>query len=340
MADQSNKTDGSTLYHLLWNKPDLSVGLTPRTAIWKKNKATLWYYPSPVKKYKTPLFLIYSLINQAYILDLGPGYSMIEGFINQGYDVYLMDFGIPGYEDKHLTLEYYIVDYIQTGVRRALRHSGADDMTMIGYCLGGTLAVIYAALATEPIKNLILFAPPVDFNQMPYMSNWLKSLRQGDLKVDGLIDEYGIVSAKAMENMLRLITMPVNYSTYLHLLGRLNDEKYVEKWQRFNKWVKGHVPFAGAAMKDLINELIINNRLINNNLLIGSQHVHLKGITANLLVVSTEGDELITEEMIKPLLSRVASLDKTYKRMQGGHVSLVIKGRIPDFLAEWLQRRS
>lgn len=327
-------------FRSLWNKDDLKIGQTPRTAIWKRNKATLWYYRAPVKKHNTPLFLVYSLVNQAYILDLGPGTSMIEGFTEQGYDVYMLDFGIPGYEDKHLTLSHYVIDYIQTGVQRAIRHSSADEITIIGYCLGGTLAIMYAALASEPIKNLVLFAPPVDFSKVPSMDNWHKALKQGDLEVDDLIDEYGVVPARAMEAFFRIITGPVNVSPYLALLGRSNDKKYIERWKRFDKWVKDHVPFAGTALKELIHELVIDNKLIKNKLVIRKQKVNLKKIKANLFVISTEGDQLIPQEMIRPLMDKVGSKDKTYLNVKGGHVTLAIKGGIPDFLAEWLESRS
>ncbi|WP_237562805.1 alpha/beta fold hydrolase [Bacillus dakarensis] len=329
-------------FRSLWNKDDLKVGQTPRSAIWKRNKATLWYYPAAAKskKHQTPLFLVYSLVNQAYILDLGPGSSMIEGFTKQGYDVYMLDFGSPRYEDKHLTLGHYVIDYIQTGVQRALTHSSAAEITVIGYCLGGTLAVMYAALANEPIKNLVLFAAPIDFSKVPYMDNWHKALKEGDLKVDELIDEYGVVPARVMELFFRIVTGPVNVSPYLALLGRSDDQKYVERWRRFDKWVKDHVPFAGTALKELIHDLVIANKLIKNKLVIRKNKVNLKKIKANLFVVSTEGDQLIPEEMIRPLMDKVGSKDKTYKRVKGGHVTLAIKGGIPDFLTDWLESRT
>jgi polyhydroxyalkanoate synthase subunit PhaC len=338
--DDKRKPKGLKLFGSLSNQLDVPVGPTPRKAIWKRNKATLWYYPAPVKKSRTPLFLVYSLVNQAFILDLGPGASMIEGFTKEGYDVYLLDFGIPGYEDKHITLGDYIFDYIQTGVRRALRHSGAEDITVIGYCLGGTLALIYAAVAKEPIKNLILFATPVDIGEIPYMDKWANAIKRGDLKMNELIDEYGVIPAQVMEFWLRLITAPVNVTPYIALLGRMNDKNYIRKWKRFDKWVKGHVPFAGAAFKELINELLIKNNLIKSKLELRDKRVNLKKIKANLLVISTEADELIPEEMTKPLMPKVSSRDKTYKRVRGGHVSLAIKGGLPDFLTEWLQKRS
>mgnify|MGYP001954969195 CR=1 FL=1 len=90
----------------------------------------------------------------------------------------------------------------------------------------------------------------------------------------------------------------------------------------------------------MIHELVMNNKLIKSKLVIRKRTVDLKKIKANLLVVSTEGDQLIPDGMIRPLMSKVSSKDKTYKRVKGGHVTLAIKGGIPDFLAEWLEKRS
>ncbi|MFC0562469.1 alpha/beta fold hydrolase [Halalkalibacter alkalisediminis] len=180
------------------HRTELKVGQTPKELVWRKKKAVLWYYPTTQKKYKTPLFLVYSLINEAYILDLYPGMSMIEAFLKEGYDVYLLDFGKPGYEDKDLTLDDYIMKYIRREVVRALDHSGVCNLTMIGFCLGGTLATIYTAVATKEVKNLVLIAAPIDFEHSPVLKSWVKSLRRNELFADDLIDQYGVIPAKVV----------------------------------------------------------------------------------------------------------------------------------------------
>jgi polyhydroxyalkanoate synthase subunit PhaC len=324
----------------LWNEALPKVGQTPRMSIWNKNKATLWYYPATNKKFQTPLFLIYSLLNQPYILDLGPGLSMIEAFMNEGYDVYLLDFGIPGYEDKDFTLDYYIINYIETAVQRALRHSNDKSISVIGYCLGGTLATIFTSVTNIPIKNLILIAAPIDFSQSPQLTNWVNSLKNGELSLDELIDEYGLIPAKLVELSMKMMTSPISYSPYINLLTRAHDEKYVVKWLRFQQWVKGHIPFVGATLKQILNDLLKENKLINNKLIIQDRKVKLSHINSNLLVVSTSGDQIIPEELIKPIMNKVASNDKTYLRVKGGHVTLAIKGEIPEYLSEWIQERS
>ncbi|MDV2684624.1 alpha/beta fold hydrolase [Alkalihalophilus lindianensis] len=316
------------------------IGQTPRKAVWKKNKATLWYYPAKRKRFNTPLFLVYSLLNQSYILDLAPGMSMIEAFTKSGYDVYLLDFGKPGYEDGDTSLDDYILKYIKKGVERALHHSRTENLTVIGYCLGGTLALIFAALARESIKNLILFAPPLDFSEPPILSKWAEALKKEEISLDSLIDEYRVIPAKLVEFGMRTATSPFTFDKLLSRIGPQEDDVYSLKKQLVGEWVNGHIPFAGAALKQLMNDLGKENKLIKNKLKINGQKVDLRKLTTNLLVVSTTEDLIVPEEMTKPLMNIVASIDKTYKRVSGGHISLALKGEIPEFLSEWLEGRS
>lgn len=316
------------------------MGLTKKQAVWKKNKSTLWYYPPEDKKYSVPVFIVYSLINKPVLLDLGPGSSMIEHFLKEGFEVYVFDFGAPGYEDGDINLGDYIVEYIQTGVRRALRHSGSKEITVMGLCLGGTLAAMYASVAEEPIKNLILSTPLIDFNHLPEYDQWSNAIRKGDVNFDECLDAIQIVPGSLVNRGIRLTTSPIYFSNYLSLLSKADDPEYVAKWRRFNEWANDHVPFSGAALKQLINDLLKENKLIKGTLTIKKKKVLLRNIRANLLVVAGADDMLIPEEMITPVMELVSSEDKTYRLLRGGHTTINMTPRLPDYLAEWLPVRS
>lgn len=322
------------------NEPEPKVGNTPKQLIWKKNKSTLWYYPAVEKKYDIPLFFIYSLFNKPFILDLNPGSSIIEGLTKQGYDVYLLDWGTPGYEDKDISLDDYITDYLQKGVRRALRHSGAEEITIIGYCLGGTIASIYASIAEEPIRNLIIATVPIDFSVQAAPDKWVEGIRNGDFNIDRLFEVYGNLPPAFVNAMFRSISAPVYFTPYVSLLARANDEKFVERWRRLDKWTKEHVPFTGAAFKQLSNDLGRHNKLVKGELMVRGKKINLANIKANLLVVSSKYDHLIPEAQSLPIVDLVSSDDKTYKVVEAGHVSLAISGKFPAVLDEWLTSRS
>ncbi|WP_264804644.1 alpha/beta fold hydrolase [Cytobacillus sp. NCCP-133] len=321
-------------------QPGPEIGVTPRKAVWKKNKAVLWHYAPAQRKYKVPVFLIYSLVNQAFILDLGPKNSLIEALTNSGYDVYLLDFGIPGYEDKDLTMDDYIVHYIQKGVRRALFHSSADGITVMGFCLGGTFAAIYAAIAEEPIRNLILSVAPVDFSKVALFDQWAAALRDGDTDPNAILDAWGLIPAPAIKAGMRLVTSPLYFSPYLSLLSRADNEEYIHRWKRFNHWSNGHIPFAGAALKQILHDLGKENKFINGRLGIAGKKADPGNIKANLLAVASSHDRLVPKEQVLPIMDLVSSRDKQFHLLNGGHANLTSDGKVPGYLNEWLSVRS
>ncbi|PLT29377.1 alpha/beta fold hydrolase [Peribacillus deserti] len=321
------------------NGPLPEMGVTKRKAVWKKNKAVLWYYPPAEKKYRVPVFIIYSLINKPIILDLSPENSMIGSFVNEGFEVYLLDFGEPGYEDGGISISDYVSDYIQKGVRKALRHSSAKEITLYGTCLGGTLAAMYAAIAKEPVKNLILSTTPIDFSDPPGFDQWTEAIREGEVDVDEWLDAMQIVPGFLVNKGLDFVTFPIHFSHYLTLLSRVEDPNYVDKWRRIDHWTKDHIPLTGASIKQMTNDFVKKNKLVKGSIKIKNKKASLKNIKANLLVIAAENDSLVPEKMVKPIMELVSSRDKTYRLLAGGHTSFS-PGTFPPFLAEWLPERS
>lgn len=324
----------------LVNEGEPDVGSTPRTAIWKKNKASLWHYTPKEKKYEVPILIIYSLFNRSYILDLAPGMSTIEALIDKGYDVYLLDWGIPREEDSHLTFDHYIYDYIEKAVKRVLRHAEADEISLLGYCLGGTMAAMYTAIAKEPIKNLMVAATPVDFSEGALPSVWQEAVEKGDLCLDRYIDVHGNVPAKVVQAMFRMVSSPVYYSPYVNLFNRVLDDKYVYKWRRFNKWTDEHIPIAGETFRQLMNDFTKENKLVKGEMYLRGKRVDFANIHSNLLIVSSKNDHLVLEEQSLPLLELVSSKDKTIQYAKAGHVSLALTKEFPEMLDAWFKKRS
>src|SRR5260370_22700419 len=112
----------------------IETGRTPKEVIWTKNKAKLYHYVPMVKQqFLVPILLVYALINRPYILDLIPGNSFVEYLLGQGFDVYLLDWGIPGDEDKRLSFGHYVLDYLPRAVKKVLRTSQAKNFTLFAY---------------------------------------------------------------------------------------------------------------------------------------------------------------------------------------------------------------
>src|SRR5690242_4952505 len=172
------------------------VGQTPKDVVWQRGRTQLWHYRNDPDgyggvRYKPPLLVVFSLISRSFILDLTPGNSFIEQLLQAGFDVYMVDWGVPDERDAQNRLEDYVDDYIPAAVERVLELSGCDELNLFGYCFGGNLTLLYAAHHPEaPIRSLSVLATPVDFQKMGPMSD---IFRVGGLEVDAVLDENGNV---------------------------------------------------------------------------------------------------------------------------------------------------
>ena len=145
-----------------------AIAQTPKELVWTLNKAKLYRYVPVLpkeKRHPTPLLLVFALMNRPYILDLRRGYSFVEYMLNKGYDLYLLDWGVPGPEDKNLRFDDYTLDYMPRAIRKLKAISGVQEFSLLGWCIGAILTTIYAALrGEEGLRNLILLTAPLDFS--------------------------------------------------------------------------------------------------------------------------------------------------------------------------------
>ncbi len=79
-----------------------------------------------------PLLLIYGFVLKPYVFDLVPGNSLVEYLVEEGFDVYMLDFGISGAEDAGLSLEDFVLDFIHGAVEKVLETSGAEEISLFG----------------------------------------------------------------------------------------------------------------------------------------------------------------------------------------------------------------
>jgi polyhydroxyalkanoate synthase len=116
---------------------------------------------SKSRKPRPALVLIPSLINRFHILDLHPQHSFARFMHDAGYDVYLLDWHHDLTQALPTTLESSICDYILPLCAKIPQ----KHYHMLGYCMGGTLAIAAAQLNPGPIQSLTLLATPWDFHK-------------------------------------------------------------------------------------------------------------------------------------------------------------------------------
>ncbi|MEB3300191.1 MAG: alpha/beta fold hydrolase [Candidatus Sericytochromatia bacterium] len=320
------------------------VGQTPRHVVWRRNKAKLHRYEGQgERRHATPVFFVYALINKPYILDLQPGSSLIEYLVGEGHDVYLLDWGTPGEEDGGTTLSDIVTGLMPSAVRAALRCSGVERLTMFGYCQGGTLSAMYAALDEgRTLANLVLLTTPIDFADAGLYSNWLNP-EHAD--IDRLADSMKLVPAELLDFGAKLLKPFQNWvSPYVRLFESLDDEDFVESWRAMNGWVSDGIPMPAEVYRQWAKDFYQGNKLVRGEVMLGARRIDLARITCPLLVVHATLDHIVPTCQSTVVADLVGSTDVTVLPVKAGHVGVVVgKGARKNFFPQldaWLQVRS
>jgi polyhydroxyalkanoate synthase len=319
------------------------VGATPKEVVWRRGKAELWRYRNGTVRYGPPVLIVHSLVSRSYILDLRPGNSLIEYLTNAGIDVFLLDWGVPDELDADNDLERYVDWYLPRAVDAALRESGSDEVTMVGYCLGGVLAALYAAgHADAPVRNLILMATPVDYSEMGAM---VALLREGRLNAEDLVDDTGNVPADALYAGFYMQAPTTEVAQKATLLENLWNDEFVEGFSAMSQWARDHVPFPGAIFRQLVELLVRENALMTGSIRLGDRRVNLADARGNVLNAMAERDNVVPPAAVEPVMDLIGAPERREAlRLPGGHVTFgtgrsAVKHTMPR-LASWIIEHS
>ena len=233
----------ANLAEMVGNPTEPKTGQTPRQEIYRKNKSRLYRYESK-RTHATPILFVPNLgISRPYIFDLLPGGSFIEHMTRQGFDFYLLDWGVFGPEDNELNVEECVSKILPRMARKVLETSGTPQLSVLGYCMGAPISASFVAAYPEiPVKNFINMAGPIDFSKVGLFGLWLDKKY---FNVHRFVDTLGSVPADMVKAGFKLLKPTMDLTAGLNLWWNLWNDGYVEGFKALNKWANEYVAFPG-----------------------------------------------------------------------------------------------
>ena len=306
-------------------------------------KARLYRYESR-RAHDTPVLFVPNLgISRPYIFDLMPGASFVEHMTGQGFDFYLLDWGAFGSADVDPSAADCVADILPRMAAEVLRSSGADDLSVLGYCMGAPLSAAFVAGHPEiPVSNFVDMAGPIDFAQSGLFRRWLDAKYFDVERVVAALG--GAVPAPVIRAGFKLIRPTADASTYLNLWWNLWNDQYVEGFTALNAWANEYVAIPGAFFRQWVRDFYQQNKLYRGELRYGGRVVRLSDITCPLLAVGATQDYIAPPACVRALVDAVGSVDKEYIELPGGHISLIAgRGALRTCwprVSDWLATRS
>ncbi|MBI5571403.1 MAG: class III poly(R)-hydroxyalkanoic acid synthase subunit PhaC [Desulfomonile tiedjei] len=317
------------------------IATTPYEVVYQEDRVKLkHYYPIAETRFKTPLLVVYALINRETMLDLQPGRSVVQTFLKSGIDLYMIDWGYPTRKDKFLTIDDHVNGYMDNVVDFVRKKHKVPTINLMGICMGGTFSVIYSALHPDKVKNLITTVTPTNFDTDEGLLHiWMRHL-----DVDRLVDAFGNMPGDMMNfGFLLLNPARLVIDKYVGFLEHMDDRSFVENFVRMEKWIFDSPDVPGETFRQFIKDLYQQNLLIKNRLEIGDRRVDLGKITMPVLNFYGSFDHLVPPGACELLTSRVGSTDTEDVRLDTGHIGIYVSGKCQKEFApkivKWLQQR-
>jgi polyhydroxyalkanoate synthase subunit PhaC len=313
---------------------------TPSTIIYESGKVRLRHYAARgIIQHHTPLLLIYALIKRSFILDLQPGRSVIEILVNQGFDVYLIDWIPPTARDDWRGFDAYVNRDVANAARAVQIHYGAEQITVMGYCFGALLALMYTALHPAGVKNLITLTIPFDMSvrELP-MTQMMDSMSPEAAEMVAAI--HGNMPAWMINAQFQAMA-PIHHLLNKYVGRYRNSARpgYGEMFELMERWMSSDVPLAGQIFRE-VTSLGRENQLYRNEMMLGGRHVDVKSIACPLLNVVAELDDVVHPKSSLPLPDCVSSQDRRNLTFPTGHVGAAVSApalkKLWPEIARWM----
>lgn len=322
------------------NQPRIDA--TPKDLVWERGKAQLWHYRSAQIRHHPPLLLFMGLVSRPYVFDLLPGNSFVGRLLDGGFDVFLLDWGVPDELEADNTFETYVDGYLPRSIRAVRRRSRASEVTLVPYCMGVIFALLFAASRSDHgIRAIVALAPPIDFAKQGVMT---RPLRDGSVTPDLLIDDSGLVSPEVLRGFAQIRRPTGDAVHYASLWQRLADDDRLEGYLAMSQWVRDHIPMPGTAFRQMAEMFIQGNAFVEGTARIGGMPAVLADVDVPVLSVVAERDDVVPIDASRPLAQLIGNGRVTELVVPGGHAGIVV-GRVAaehtmPQLAAWLRLQS
>lgn len=332
-------------------RPDtlITTADTPYSILSDDGLVRLRFYAPAQVRHRVPFVIVPPLAINMLIYDLFPDRSLIRFLLDEGYPVYLLDWGSPTREHAHYTLSTYTRRLMPGLLAQVRQHSGQQELTLHGWSMGGGLALVYTALHGDPhIRNLITAGTAIDGHANGQMGRQYAAvnrlLRRAKLSLRQVPARWAFTPAWANVIGFKLSDPVGSLRGYLDLLRHLDDRDYVAQHATQGAFIDRLEAYPGGIIRDWTHSVWLKNEAGRGYITVGREPVALRRIKASLLCIAGENDTLANRDSCRPLMDLVGSTDTRMLVAPGGHTGIVSGSQAPETvwkpMVEWLATRS
>ncbi|GAB4394309.1 MAG: alpha/beta fold hydrolase [Kiloniellaceae bacterium] len=297
--------------------------------IWREGASRLLDYGAiaearkPTRGQVPTVLVVPSLINRAYVLDLTAERSLLRWLAGQGLRPLLMDWGCPGEAERGFTLTDYIAGRLERALDVVRADEGAEKPLVLGYCMGGLLALGLALRRQEDLSGLVLLATPWDFHaeNAPHSRMAAATLPL----VAPLLEATGEMSVDLLQALFSSLDPQLVVRKFL-AFGRLDpDSDKARDFVALEDWLNDGVPLTAPVARECLGQWYGENVTAQGRWRLAGHAVDPAELTLPALCIIPAQDRIVPPASAAALADAIPGAERLCPA--AGHIGMVVSAR-------------
>jgi polyhydroxyalkanoate synthase subunit PhaC len=304
------------------------IAATPGKVVMRNELVELIQYsPATPKVFAEPVIIIPAWIMKYYVLDLSASNSLVAYLVAKGHSVFMVSWKNPTASDRRLGMD----DYLRLGIRDTVdavsRIVPQQKIHSVGYCIGGTLlsiaAAMFAADGDKRLASVTLLAAQQDFSEPGELSVFISPSQLEML--EAVMSRTGVLKGEQMGaafSLLRSRDLLWTPAVNSYLRGKRESPNDLMAWNADAT----RMPCRMHA--EYLRQLYLNNALARGEFTAEGRRVDLSAIQVPMFVVGTETDHVAPWQSVYKARALTRSADYTFLLTSGGHNAGIVSGPV------------
>jgi polyhydroxyalkanoate synthase len=309
--------------------------LPPPAEIWREGTTRLLDYAPQAASAAPVVLVVPSLINRAYVLDLTAERSLMRHLAGAGFRPLLLDWDAPGEVERGFTLTDYIAGRLARAIDAACK-LGGGAVALVGYCMGGLLALPPAQTDPDKVSGLVCLATPWDFHaERPHQARLIGAALPA---LEPMLRHAGELPVDVIQALFAGLDPLLVVRKFVKFAGLDPASTAAAQFVALEDWLNDGVPLAAEVARECLGGWYGENTPAKGGWRIAGRPVDPREIKVPSLIVVPHADRIVPPPSALGLVAQMPGA--TVLRPQSGHIGMVAGGGAMDQLfkplAEWL----
>jgi len=306
-------------------------------AIWQEGTSRLLDYGPPQGP---PVLIVPSLVNRYYVLDLSHRCSLVRTLAETGLRPLVVDWGAPGPEERGFALTDYIAGRLERALDAAVAAGAGRRPALLGYCMGGNLALALALRRQADLSSLVLMATPWDFHADGEAQ--ARALAAGVAPLWPAIDALGAMPVDLLQVLFTALDPYLAVRKFTAFAGLDPHTDKAAHFVALEDWLNDGVPLAAPVARECIADWYGANTPARGTWRIAGQPVRPDALSLPTLGIVPANDRIVPPRSAASLIEAIPGAERLTPAL--GHIGMVVGGGAPEAvwqpLFDWLRRDS